>query len=275
MSYRLLDSGNGEKLERFGAHCLIRPASQAIWKPHSGENWKEADARFTRDEKKGWLSKTRLPKEWYAELGGLKFKIAPTDFGHVGLFPEHSHLWPLFIPLIKQAKPTAHILNLFAYSGGATLAAAQAGAKVCHLDASEGMVAWARENAALNALTAAPIRWIVDDAHKFLTREVKRGVRYDGIILDPPSFGRGSRGEVFKLEEGLPFLLELCAKLLSDHPLFVLLSSHTPGVTPLVMEHLLRQSLPRGKIYGGEMMIPSETGVALPSGGYAMVTYAS
>lgn len=275
MNYALLDSGNGEKLEQFGEHLLIRPASQAIWKPHSIEKWKGARARFTRDEKKGWLAKTPLPKQWTTRLGGLTFKIAPTDFGHVGLFPEHSELWPQFTSLIREAKRPVHILNLFAYSGGATLAAAQAGAKVCHLDASQGMVAWARENAALNDLTQAPIRWIVDDVHKFLMRELRRGVVYDGIIMDPPSFGRGSQGEVFKLEDGLTSLLELSAQLLSQNPLFVLLSSHTPGVTPLVMQHLLKQSFPKGKISGGEMMIPSSTGMHLPSGGYAMVNYVS
>jgi 23S rRNA (cytosine1962-C5)-methyltransferase len=274
MTYVLLDSGNEQKLERFGDLILVRPASQAIWKPSlSDTQWKNADARFTRDEGKGWKVRTKLPSKWNVEIEGIQFKIAPTDFGHVGLFPEHSHLWRHFVPLIQKANKTPHILNLFAYSGGATLAAAKAGAKVCHLDASQGMVAWARENAELNRLSAAPIRWIVDDVNKFLAREIKRGVRYDGIILDPPSFGRGSQGEVFKIEEHILPILDKCRQLLSDTPLFVVLSSHTPGMTPLVMRHLLDQMLPRGSLREGEMIITAPTGFNLPAGSYAMVTY--
>lgn len=274
MTYELLDSGYEQKLERFGEYLLVRPASQALWKPQlAKEKWDLADARFTRDENKGWSHRKKLPPQWIAEIEGIKFKIAPTEFGHLGLFPEHSRLWTDFVPLINQAKQTPNILNLFAYSGGATLAAARAGAKVCHLDASQGMVAWARENAELNQMTRAPIRWIVDDVHKFLMREIKRNVRYDGILLDPPSFGRGSQGEVFKIEQNLPPLLEMCRKLLSEAPLFVILSSHTPGLTPLVMRHLLTQALPKGQISQGEMIISSQTGFDLPSGSYAMVTY--
>lgn len=274
MKYALLDTGYEEKLEQFGDIVIIRPAAQAVWKPVlPKERWEAADARFTRDEKKGWLYRKKLPAKWLTEIDGIKFKIAPTEFGHLGLFPEHALLWRDFVPLIKQAKQTPNILNLFAYSGGATLAAAKAGAKVCHLDASQGMVTWARENAELNQLTGAPIRWIVDDVKKFLIRESKRNMRYDGIILDPPSFGRGNQGEIFKIERDLLPLLELCKKLLSDSPLFLILSSHTPGITPLAMRHLLTQLLPEGKIREGEMVIPSQTGFDLPSGCYGMVTY--
>lgn len=272
MSYILIDSGNGEKLERFGDFILIRPAAQAVWKPKlSREAWHKADARFTREEGNQWVAKKKLPATWTTKIDGLNFKIAPTDFGHLGLFPEHSNLWNLFIPLIKREKQP-NILNLFAYSGGATLAAARAGAKVCHLDASQGMVAWARENAALNQLNSAPIRWIVDDVIKFLAREIKRGIRYDGIILDPPSFGRGKQGEIFKIERDLPVILDMCKTLLTNDPLFIILSSHTSGFSPLVMSHLLSQALPHGKIDHGEMVIKAEGGFDLPSGSYARWT---
>ena len=271
MKYSLMDSGNEQKLERFGDYVIVRPSSQAIWKPELAKNkWDEADALFTRDDGNRWIMRKKLPPTWTVEIEGLRFKLAPTDFGHLGIFPEHSNLWKEFVPLIQNEKRVCNVLNLFAYSGGASLAAAKAGAKVCHLDASQGMVAWARENAALNKLEGAPIRWIVDDVIKFLGREIKRNVRYDGIILDPPSFGRGSQGEVFKIERDLPIILEMCRALLSDAPLFVILSSHTPGFTPLVMHHLLAQSMPKGKIEQGEMVVHAETGFDLPSGNYAM-----
>jgi 23S rRNA (cytosine1962-C5)-methyltransferase len=196
----------------------------------------------------------------------VKFKISPTDFGHVGVFPEHALLWKWMKGKIVEG---SHILNLFAYSGGASIAAAQAGAKVCHLDASKAVVSWARENVALNGLEKAPIRWIVDDVIKFLHREIRRGVKYDGIILDPPSFGRGSKGEVFKIERDLRVVLELCRKLLSEKPLFTILSSHTPGYTPLVMKHLIEQMTEglKGTAESGEMVIPGP--LDLPSGTYA------
>ncbi len=271
MTYALLDSGNGQKLEQFGDFVLARPAAQALWKPQlAKERWERADALFTRDEGNRWILRKKLPPFWTAEVEGIRFKIAPTDFGHLGVFPEHSTLWKPMQAAIRQTRQQPNILNLFAYSGGATLAAAKAGARVCHLDASKGMVAWARENAQLNQLNEAPIRWIVDDVIKFLTRELKRGVFYDGIILDPPSFGRGAQGEVFKIERDLLEILDLCRKLLTPKPLFVILSSHTPGFTPLVMHHLLRQILhPMGQIAYAEMIIPSESGFDLPCGGFA------
>lgn len=270
--YELLDSGNQEKLERFGDHILARPCSQALWRPAlPREVWNRADASFSRDEGIGWKVKNSLPKTWKAQINGVKFKIAPTDFGHLGVFPEHSLLWKEMRELISQRKTAPNVLNLFAYSGGATLAAAQAGASVCHLDASKAMVAWARENAELNNLAAAPIRWIIDDVFKFLNREIKRGVRYDGIILDPPSFGRGSKGEVFKIEKDIHELLHLCGKLLSSNPLFLIFTTHTPGMTPIVMRHLLEQqpSLNGGDLSVGEMILPSEKGVEIPAGSYA------
>jgi len=270
--YSLLDSGNQQKLEKFGDFVIARPCSQALWTPALPKpKWDAADAHFSRDGGNSWNYKTRLPDHWICDVEGVRFKIAPTDFGHLGVFPEHSLLWKPMQAAIKKCPQPPQILNLFAYSGGATLAAAQAGAKVCHLDASKGMVAWARENAAFNQLTQAPIRWIVDDATKFLKREIKRGVRYDGIILDPPSYGRGSQGEVFKIEKDIHDLLYLCRQLLSEKPLFLIFTTHTPGMTPIVMGHLLHQKMQgmQGRIETGEMILPSQNGIDIPSGSFA------
>lgn len=270
--YLLLDSGNQQKLERFGNYTLVRPCSQALWRPSlSKAAWDLADASFSREGGNAWKFKKRLPDSWITEIEGIRFKISPTDFGHLGVFPEHSLLWKPMKESLCKRKDSPHILNLFAYSGGATLAAAQAGARVCHLDASKGMVAWARENAIQNQLSSAPIRWIVDDAMKFLKREIKRGIRYDGIILDPPSFGRGNQGEVFKIERDIHDLLALCRELLSQKPLFILFTTHTPGMTPIVMGHLMQQTMQdrRGQIKTGEMLLPGSTGIVIPSGSFA------
>lgn len=267
MTYQLLDSGNQYKLEQFGDYLLARPCAQAVWKPLLEEKkWEEADGVFTREPANQWKAHPPLPKSWIVEWGGIKFKVMPTDFGHIGMFPEHALLWKWMAGHIKKG---AQILNLFAYSGGATLALAKAGAKVCHVDASKAIVSWARENAVLNHLDQAPIRWIIDDVVKFLRREVKRGMHYDGILLDPPTFGRGNKGEVFKIERDLPEILDLCSKLLSNQPLFLILSSHTPGYSPLVLSHLLEQATEgfKGKIESGEMIIPGP--LALPSGTFA------
>lgn len=271
MTYALIDSGNELKLERFGAYTLLRPASQALWSPVQPAGiWDAADALFTREKGNKWIRNTKLPVSWTVEIEKLLFKISPTDFGHLGVFPEHSMLWKWIEPLIKGRKTQPNILNLFAYSGGATLAAAKAGAKVCHLDASKGMVAWARENAALNKLSDAPIRWIVEDVMKFLSREIKRGTRYDGIILDPPSFGRGSKGEVFKIETNIHELLAACRSLLSPDPLFFVLSCHTPGMTPIVLHHIMAQLMgKKGTIETGEMLISGNKTFDLPCGSYA------
>ena len=270
--YALLDSGDQRKLERFGDYLIVRPCSQALWVPvlSQGE-WDRADAFFSRDGGNTWNFKRKLPEHWFSEVEGVRFKISPTDFGHLGVFPEHSLLWKSMKESIRMRKDSPQILNLFAYSGGATLAAAQAGARVCHLDASKGMVAWARENAAFNQLSSAPIRWIVDDAVKFLKREIKRGTRYEGIILDPPSFGRGCQGEVFKIERDIHELLTLCRQLLSEKPLFLLFTTHTPGMTPLVMGHLMRQKMQGlpGQIETGEMILPADRGFDIPSGSFA------
>lgn len=265
MKYQLLDSGAEQKLEQFGEFVLARPCSQAVWKPTLPVSaWKNINA-FTREPANRWVGSPPLPASWVVEHQDIRFKLMPTDFGHVGMFPEHALLWTW---MRARLSPKSRVLNLFAYTGGATLAAAQAGAEVCHVDASKASVAWARENCSLNHLEKAPIRWIVDDVIKFLKREVKRGHYYDGIILDPPTFGRGNKGEVFKIEKDLPEILSLCFSLLSKDPAFVILSSHTPGYTPLVLRHLLHQAChgKEGKLEMGELTIPGP--LDLTSGTY-------
>lgn len=272
--YALLDSGYGRKLERFGRYTLVRPCSQAIWRPLRQEAaWQAASATFDREDGHRWQNRERLPEQWTISIEEMRFRLSGTDFGHLGLFPEQRESWRWIRETLRQAaagqKRRLAALNLFAYSGGSTLAAAQAGADVCHLDASAGMVQWARENAALNDLQAAPIRWIVDDAHKFMAREIKRGRRYDAIVLDPPSFGRGAQGEVYKFERDLPRTLDLCRALLSEKPALVLLSAHTPGVTPTVLTHLLKDALGDrpGAWRAGEMLLTGEAAVRpVPSG---------
>lgn len=277
-TYALIDSGKGRKLEKFGRFVLSRPSSQAVWATQlSEQDWRKADAVFLREGDTKWtFHNSKVNSDWTIEVSGITFKISPTDFGHLGIFPEQKEFWEWIQTTIKKAKEhrsePIQVLNLFAYSGGSTLAAAKAGANVCHLDASKGMVTWARENAALNHLTEAPIRWIVEDVGKFLQRELRRGKRYDAIILDPPSFGRGSQGEIFKIEEHLPDLLKHCRALLTDNPLFILFSCHTPGFSPIVMRHLLMQMMQgcKGKIDEGEMALKGNEGVLpLPSGTYA------
>lgn len=277
MQYSLIDSGKGRKLEKFGPYLIARPCAQAVWQPLlSDAEWNRADAQFTREPDNRWIKKNTLKEVWQTEASGLLFKISPTDFGHLGLFPEQKPFWEWIQKKVSEAKKRnsqpVRVLNLFAYSGGSTLAAAKAGAHVCHLDASKGMVAWARENATLNTLQEAPIRWIVDDVNKFLTRELRRGSRYEGIILDPPSFGRGSQGEIFKIEEEIQPLLKKCRELLSERPEFILFSCHTPGFTPIAMEHLLKQALSNlsGTLDTGEMVLSGEPGILdVPSGTFA------
>lgn len=265
-TYELIDSGDGMKWERFGPYCLCRPCPQAVWRP-SRKN--TADAVFSRENGNRWTFHSKLPKEWTIQVKQVRLKISLTDFGHLGVFPEHASLWDWMCPLIEKGD---RVLNLFAYSGGATLAAAKRGAEVCHLDASKGMVDWARENAGLNDLKDAPIRWIVDDALKFLKREEKRGSRYHGIILDPPTFGRGGKGEVFKIEEQILPLLELCKSVLFERPKFLIFSCHTPGFTPIVLEHLLFQVFGK-KAEAGEMLLESNNTFSIPSGSFARIHY--
>ena len=273
--YHLLDSGMGNKLERVGPYLLVRPSPQAVWSPYlSEERWREADAVYIRSSTGGgkWEFKRRLPEKWEIEYGGCKFAVKPTGFGHLGLFPEQIESWEWISQKVKAAKRDITVLNLFAYTGGSTLAAASAGASVCHLDASKGVVDWGRENAALSDLSGQSIRWIVDDAKKFVSKEIRREKKYDAIILDPPSFGRGAKGEVWKIEDDLTKLIYICRELLTDDPLFLLLSSHSPGFTPLVLQNILSEMITnrKGKLSCAEMTITeAESGRPLPCGSYA------
>jgi len=278
--YALLDSGEGRKLERFGDFVLERPCAQAVWRTTLPEKtWDKAHAAFDRTEGNRWRNRDALPNSWSMTTAGITFKLSSTDFGHLGIFPEQRAQWSWITRTVQAARAArqqpVHVLNLFAYSGGSTLAAAHGGAEVCHLDASKGMVQWARENAALNKLTDHPIRWIADDAHKFLGREARRERRYDGIILDPPTFGRGQNGEMYKIERDLPDTLKLCRALLSERPLFIILSAHTPGYSPVVLDNVLRQAVDGlgGSITAGEMLLTgAEDVLPLPSGAYARWT---
>ncbi len=261
--YELIDCGGERKLERFGPYTLIRPSPQAIWPPKKPDLWSGHHGEFTRTEGGGWKKK-KFPSSWEIQFHSLKLKVAPTDFGHLGLFPEHAHHWEWMKGLLN--KPSK-VLNLFAYSGAPTLFLAQQGHSLCHVDASKGMVDWAKENRDLNGLEKASIRWIVDDAMKFLRREVRRGNTYDAILLDPPTFGRGSQGQVFKIEKEIVELLQLCRSLASDVFSFILFTAHTPGFTPMIQETLLKDIFEGGKIESGEMSLSDK--VSLPSGTYA------
>ena len=269
--YELLDSGGGRKLERFGRYVLARPCSQAMWLPsRSDSEWRAADASFDREDGNRWHGRANLPKEWSIETAGVKFKLGGTDFGHLGIFPEQRAQWRWMTNFLSSrpkspGSPPPSVLNLFAYSGGSTMSAALGGAEVCHLDASKGMVEWARENAALNGLANAPIRWIVDDAHKFMKREIRRGRRYDAVVLDPPTFGRGAGGETYKIERDLEETLSLVCELLSPSPLFVLFSSHTPGLSCHVAENVMSQRFPSAELESGEMLLEGR-GLQCPSG---------
>jgi 23S rRNA (cytosine1962-C5)-methyltransferase len=268
--YELLDSGNGKKLERFGAIILSRPCAQAVWHPQKPQLWKQAHASFDRRKGLHWHNRAQIPEQWIVPVADVRMKLSPTDFGHLGVFPETRELWHWIRKSIASQQRNIRFLNLFAYSGGATLAAAQAGAECCHLDASKGMVDWARENAVLNELQDAPIRWIVDDVKKFLRREVRRGRTYEAVLLDPPSFGRGKGGELYKIEADLIETLELVREVLSDTPLFVLLTSHTPGFSPIVLRNLLAQLLSGGTLECGEMLLTGAEDVyQLPNGNWA------
>jgi 23S rRNA (cytosine1962-C5)-methyltransferase len=278
--YELLDSGGFQKLERFGPVTLARPCAQAVWRPQLPEaRWRKATASFWREgQKTRWSGRDQLPGTWNIKVDGMDFRLSSTDFGHLGIFPEQREQWRLIRERCEGFRGThgrpARIINLFAYSGGSSMAAAHGGAEVCHVDASKGMVEWARQNASLNGLQDAPIRWIVDDVGKFLEREDRRGRRYDGFILDPPSYGRGAKGEVFKIETDLPLLLRSIRRLLSDTPVFVLLSCHTPELTPIALSHLLVQELEDvrgGRFEHGEMLLrgPSDRVLPVPSGSFA------
>lgn len=274
--FEVLDASGGEKLERWGSATLIRPDPQVIWSTPKGEQWKKADARYLRSGSGGGSWEVfHLPREqWTIAYGDLRFKISPTGFKHTGLFPEQAVNWDLFAEKIREANRPIKVLNLFAYTGGATLACAGAGASVCHVDASKGMVAWARENQQLSGLADKPIRWIVEDCTKFVEREIRRGSFYDAVIMDPPSYGRGPGGEVWKLEDSVYDLVKLCAGVLSENPLFFAVNSYTTGLSPSVMEYILGVTV--GSRFGGrtaasEIGLPvTSTGLILPCGATAM-----
>ena len=270
--YEVSDTSGGEKLERWGKYTLVRPDPQVIWNtPRTDRRWKSYDGRYARSASGGgkW-SENRLPEHWQVSYGGLTFLVKPMNFKHTGIFPEQAVNWDFEMEKIRGAGRHVSVLNLFAYTGGATLAAAAAGASVCHVDAARGMVAWARENAKASGLAEAPIRWIVDDCAKFVEREIKRGRRYDAIIMDPPSYGRGPSGEIWKLEKDLYPFLELVVGVLSEDPLFVLINSYTTGLAPSVLGYLLGTLV--GKKYGGqiacdELGLPvTASGLNLPCG---------
>lgn len=272
--YELLDSGDGKKLERFGQITLSRPCAQAVWAPQFPSLWETASAEFDRVQGLNWRGRERLPDSWVVPVNGIKMKLSTTNFGHLGVFPETRETWDWITKTLESAQKKAErqmkFLNLFAYSGGATLAGAKSGAECCHLDAAKGMVDWARENAKLNDLGDAPIRWIVDDVNKFLSREIRRGRTYDAIILDPPSFGRGKSGELYKIEHDLMVTLQNVKDVLSDDPCFVILTSHTPGFSPIVLQNLLSQLLGEGKTECGEMLLTGKDELFdLPNGNWS------
>ena len=269
--YEFLDTSDGQRLERWKKYTLVRPDPQVIW---SGEKrhplWKKADGIYSREGGGGKWVKLDVPESWNISYKELTFKIKPMGFKHTGLFPEQAVNWDWFSSLIKNAGRPIKVLNLFAYTGGATVAAAKAGASVCHVDASRGMVQTAKENAALSGLLEAPIRYIVDDCAKFVEREARRGNKYDGIIMDPPSYGRGPSGEVWKLEDNIGKFVSSAAAILSDDPLFFLVNSYTTGLSASTMGYILGLEIAAkrgGKVISDEIGLPvTSTGIALPCG---------
>ena len=274
--YELLDCSGGERLERWGNVVLIRPDPQVIWNtPKEHPLWHRADARYVRSKEGGghWECRRQLPEAWNINYKDLQFKISPTGFKHTGLFPEQAVNWDMMREKITGAGRSIKVLNLFAYTGGATLAAASAGASVCHVDAAKGMVHWARENAELSSLAERPIRWIVDDCAKFVEREIRRGNTYDAIIMDPPSYGRGPSGEVWKLEDQIYDLVKLCTGVLSDEPLFFLLNSYTTGLSASAMAYVLGVNMQKfgGGVSAEEIGLPvTASGMVLPCGSSAI-----
>ena len=276
--YEVLDTCNGEKLERWGDYVLVRPDPQVIWNTEKrNPGWKKPNGHYHRSSKGGgdWEF-FNLPDEWSIHYKELQFHLKPFKFKHTGLFPEQAVNWDMMIEKIKEAKSEGReirVLNLFAYTGGATAAAASAGASVCHVDAAKGMVHWARENAELSGLSEKPIRWIVDDCKKFVEREIRRGSKYDAVILDPPSYGRGPGGEVWKLEEHVFELVSLVSEVLTEEPLFVLLNSYTTGLSASTMAYVLGSAMKKfgGKVEAEEIGLPvTQSGMALPSGSSAI-----
>ena len=275
--YELLDTSRGERLERWGDIILIRPDPQILWDtPRKDPRWKQAHARYHRSNTGGgqWERYRPIPDSWQISYGDLQFALKPMGFKHTGLFPEQATNWDLMADLIKKENRPVNVLNLFGYTGAATLACVAAGAHVTHVDASKGMVAWGKENAVASGLADKPMRWLVDDCVKFVQREQRRGNTYDGILMDPPSYGRGPGGEVWKLEEQVYPLVAECVKLLSDDPLFFLINSYTTGLSPSVMQYVLGTLLPEnigGHLSADEIGLPvTASGMVLPCGATAM-----
>lgn len=273
--YEILDMANGEKLERWGKYLLIRPDPQIIWNKKTNESkWKEANAIYNRSKTGGgsWNYKTKLPEAWKINYKELTFNVKLMGFKHTGLFPEQAANWDWMIQKIQNAKKEIKVLNLFAYTGGASVACLYAGASVCHVDSSKGMVAWAKENVISSGLQDRKIRYIVDDVVKFVEREIRRGNTYDAIIMDPPSYGRGANGEVWQFEDSINNLVELCMKVLSDKPLFFLINSYTTGISSTVLSNILKLNMSEkynGKISSGEVGLPMKNSeLILPCGIY-------
>ncbi len=273
--YEVIDTSSGEKLERWGDYILVRPDPQVIWNTKKGDyRWHNPNGHYHRSNKGGgsWEF-IDLPEQWSVNYRNLTFQLKPFSFKHTGLFPEQAVNWDYMCDRIKGAGRSVKVLNLFAYTGGATVACAGAGASVTHVDASKGMVTWAKENAASSGLKDAPVRYLVDDCVKFVQREIRRGNHYDGIVMDPPSYGRGPGGEVWKIEEKIHELVSLCAELLSDAPLFFIINSYTTGLQPAVMAYLINIEVTRrfgGRVSADEIGLPvSGNGLVLPCGATA------
>lgn len=269
--YEILDMANGEKLEKWKDVILVRPDPQIIWKSKSfPERWKNANARYIRSSTGGgnWDFNKKVPANWQVKYKELIFNIKPMGFKHTGLFPEQAVNWDWMINKIQHANRDIKVLNLFAYTGGATVACSYAGASVCHVDSSKGMVTWAKENITSSGLQNNPVRYIIDDVVKFVSREIRRGNKYDAIIMDPPSYGRGTNGEVWKFEENISDLVELCTKVLSDRTLFFLINSYTTGISSTVLENILRLNIKaKGKLSSGELGLPmKDSNLVLPCG---------
>ena len=270
--FELLDCSRGEKLERWGRYTVVRPDPQAIWDtPRSDRRWQRCDGRYTRSASGGgsW-DRGSLPASWQISYGELTFNVKPMSFKHTGIFPEQAANWDYIMRKVRSAGRPISVLNLFAYTGAATVAALAAGASVCHVDAAKGMVAWAKENAASSGVADRPVRWIVDDCARFVEREIRRGRRYDAIIMDPPSYGRGPGGEVWKLEDDLWDFVSLTAGVLSDDPLFVIINSYTTGLSPSVLTYIAESIFTRrfgGRAESRELGLPvTATGLCLPCG---------
>ena len=273
--YEILDMANGEKLERWKDVILVRPDPQIIWNKKSfPHKWKDVNAIYNRSKTGGgsWEYNKKMPDSWKIKYKDLTFNIKPMGFKHTGLFPEQAVNWDWMIDKIKKEKREIKVLNLFAYTGGATVACLYAGASVCHVDSSKGMVAWAKENVASSGLEKRPVRYIVDDVVKFVNREIRRGNKYDAIIMDPPSYGRGANGEVWQFEENIYDLVNLCMQVLSNNPLFFLINSYTTGISSKVLENILKLNIPmevKGKFEAGEIGLPmTNSNLVLPCGIY-------